>query len=79
VEPEHGLVVVVPEHGPVEAALARGHPHDRLAVPQGIKSVTALHHHGLAPVPAVEDLAAVVETTREPAAPEAVAAWEAAA
>ena len=66
------------EHGPVGAVLARGRPHDRLAVPLGIKSVTALHHHGLAPVPAVEDLAAVVGTTREPAAPEVVAAWAAA-
>ena len=79
VEPEHGLVAVVPEHGPVEAALARGHPHGRLAVLLGIKSVIAVHHHGLALVPAAEDLVAVVETTREPAAPEVVAAWEAAA
>jgi hypothetical protein len=78
VEPEHGLVVVA-EHGPVEAALARGHPHGRLAVLLGIKSVIAVHHHGLALVPAAEDLVAVVETTREPAAPEVVAAWEAAA
>jgi hypothetical protein len=76
--PEHVLVAVELEHGPVGAVLARGRPHDRLAVPLGIKSVTALHHHGLAPVPAVEDLAAVVETTREPAAPEVVAAWAAA-
>jgi len=86
-ELEHGLVAeelglvpgaAVPEHGPVGAVLARGRPHDRLAVPLRIKSVTALHHHGLAPVPAVEDLAAVVETTREPAAPEVVIAWAAA-
>jgi hypothetical protein len=76
--PEHVLVAVELEHGPAGAVLARGRPHDRLAVPLGIKSVTALHHHGLAPVPAVEDLAAVVETTRELAAPEVVAAWAAA-
>jgi len=76
--PEHVPVAVELEHGPLGAVLARGRPHDRLAVPLRTKSVTALHHHGLAPVPAVEDLAAVVETTREPAAPEVVAAWEAA-
>ena len=63
---------------PVGAVPARGHPHDLLAVPLGTKSVTALHHHGLAPVPAVEDLAAVAETTREPVAVEEVAAWAAA-
>ena len=85
-EPELVLEAAVPEHDLVvalalaqaAAALQTDRPHDRLAVPLGIKSVTALHHHGLAPVPAVEDLAAVVETTRERAAPEVVAAWAAA-
>ena len=64
--------------GPVVVA-ARDHPHGLLAAPRGIKSVTAPHHHGLALVPAVEDLAAAVETTRAPAAAEAAAAWVAAA
>lgn len=45
------------------------------AVPRGTKSVTAVRHHGLVPVPAAEVLGAVAETTRAPAAPEAGAAW----
>jgi hypothetical protein len=46
------------------------------AVPLRTKSVIAPHHRGLVAVPRVEDLAAEVETTREPAAAEAVIAWE---
>ncbi|MGC2352425.1 MAG: hypothetical protein WA496_03420, partial [Candidatus Udaeobacter sp.] len=49
----------------------------QLAVALKTKSVTAAHHPGLVPVPRVEDLAAAVAaTTREPAAAEAVIAWE---
>ena len=65
----------VVEPGPVQA-LGTGHQHGRLVVPPGIKLVTVAHHRGLAAVLAAEDLAAVVETTPEPAAAEAAAAWE---
>jgi hypothetical protein len=60
-------VVAVPVRDPV-ALLAKS------------KSVTAVRHRGLVPVPKrVEDLvAAAAETTREPAATEAARAWEAA-
>jgi len=78
-EPEHGQVAVELVLVPEEAERVHGHPHDRLALLRGTKSVTAARHRGLAPVPAAEDLEAVAETTREPAAAEAVAAWEAAA
>src|SRR4029077_20559927 len=47
-----------------------------VAVVPRTKSVTAAHHRGQAHL-AAEDLAAVVETTREPAATEAVVAWAA--
>jgi hypothetical protein len=77
VELEHVPAGAVPRLAPVVEALETDHPHDRLGVPLGTKSVTAAHPHGL-PRLAVEDLAAVVETTREPAAAEAGAAWEAA-
>jgi hypothetical protein len=61
-----------------EAVPLRDHPHDRLAVLPKTKSVIVPHHRGRAVVLAAEDLAAVAETTREPAAAEAVAAWAAA-
>ena len=66
------------EHGQVAAVLVRGHPRAQLAVALRTKSVTAAHRRGLVPhLAAAEDLAAVVaETTREPAAAEAVIAWE---
>jgi hypothetical protein len=48
----------------------------RAAVPLRTKSVTAAHRRDLVPRLAAEDLAAEVETTREPAAAEAVIAWE---
>ena len=50
----------------------------RAAVPLRTKSVITPHHRGLVPLlGAEEDLAAAeVETTREPAAAEAVIAWE---
>jgi hypothetical protein len=59
-----------------EAELA----HAQVAVqPLRTKSVTVAHHRGLVPVPKrAEELVAVAETTREPAAAEAVRAWEAA-
>jgi hypothetical protein len=50
----------------------------QVAVPLRTKSVITPHHRGLVPLLGVEDLAAEVETTREPAATEAVKAWEAA-
>ena len=81
VAPERELaqVAVELEHGPVVVVLVRGHPRDQLAVlALRTKSVTAAHRHDLVPLlEAAEDLAAeVAETTREPAAAEAVIAWE---
>jgi len=76
---ERVLAEAVPELAPVAEVLETGHPHDRLEVLLGTKSVTAAHHRALALVLAAEDLAAVAEVTHEPAAAEAVAAWEAAA
>jgi hypothetical protein len=68
------------EHVPVEAVLALGHPRVQLAVVLRTKSVTAAHRPDLVLLLAAEDLGAVVAvTTREPAATEAVIAWEAAA
>jgi hypothetical protein len=53
--------------------------HDPAAVLLETKSGTAPHPRGLAPVRAAEeDLAAAVETMREPAAAEAATAWAAA-
>ena len=72
---------LVPAVAELELALAveapeTDHPHDHLALLRGIKSVTVALHRGLAPVLAGEDsVAAEAETTREPAAAEAVAAW----
>ncbi len=62
----------------VEAVAVPGHPRAQLAVPLRIKSVTAVHRRGLVPLLGAEDLAAAAETTRERAAAEAAAAWEAA-
>jgi hypothetical protein len=69
VELEHDLEVLGP---------ARGHPRAQLAVALKTKSVTAAHRPDLVPLLAAgEDLAAAAaETTREPAAAEAVIAWE---
>ena len=50
-----------------------------VAVPLRTKSATAAHHRGQVAVARVEDLRAVAETTREPAAAGAAIAWEAAA
>ena len=48
----------------------------QVAVPLRTKSVITPHHRGLVPLLGAEDLAAEVETTREPAVAEAVIAWE---
>ncbi len=65
----------------VEAVPVQNHRPALLAVPPRTKSVTAPHRLDLVPLlEAGEDLAAAVaETTREPAAAEAVIAWEVAA
>jgi hypothetical protein len=74
--PAEGLELVpVVEALVLARAAVTGLPHDRLAVLPGTKSVTVAHHHGLAPVPAAEDLVAVVEVTREPAAAEVDVVW----
>ena len=65
-------VVAELEHVQGEAALELV----RAAVPLRTRSVTAAHRRDLVPRLAAEDLAAEVETTREPAAAEAVIAWE---
>jgi len=71
---------VVPERElvQVEAVPAREHPRARPAVALRTRSVTAAHRPGLVRLlEAAEDLvAAVAETTREPAAAEVVIAWE---
>jgi hypothetical protein len=71
-------VVVVPEHGRVAAPvpnLRRG----QLEARRRTRSATEAHHRGQVPLlAAVEDLAAGVETTRDPAATEAGIAWAAA-
>jgi hypothetical protein len=74
--PERDQVVAVPELAQeVVVVPARGHPRAQLAVALRIKSVTAAHRRGLQLRPA-GDLAAVeAETTRGPAATEAVIAW----
>jgi hypothetical protein len=69
-------VVVELEHDQVAAVRELDHPRGQLAVPLRTKSVIAPHHRGLVPLLGAEDLAAEVETTREPAAAEAVIAWE---
>jgi hypothetical protein len=74
VEPELviGQVVAVLElvQVPAELELVRA------AVPLRTKSVTAPRRRDLVLLLGAEDLAAEVETTREPAAAEAVIAWE---
>jgi hypothetical protein len=92
-EPEHGPVEVAlelspvaaePEHDPVAAELGLV-PVEAVPVPNQVavaprtKSVTAARRRDLARLLAgEEDLAAAVETTREPAATEAGVAWAAA-
>jgi hypothetical protein len=88
-ELERGLVAAELERDPVVAlereldqavvVLVRGHPRAQPAAALRTKSVTAAHPHDLVLLlEAEEDLAAAVaETTREPAAAEAVIAWAA--
>ena len=61
----------------VEAELVRDRPRVQLAAALRTKSVIAAHHPDQVPLLAVEEdlAAAVAETTREPAAAEAVQAW----
>jgi hypothetical protein len=74
-ERELARAVAELEHGPVAAE----REPDQVAVPLRIKSVIAVHHRGrVRLLAAVEDLAAGVETTRDPAATEAGIAWAAA-
>ena len=77
-ELETVLVAVERELDQVAVVLVRDHLRARLALPVKTKSVTTAHRRGLVPLLAAEDLAAVAETTREPAAAEAVIAWAAA-
>ena len=70
-------VEAVPEHGRVAAPvpnLRRG----QLEARRRTRSATEAHHRGQVPLLAAEDLAAAVETTRDPAATEAATAWAAA-
>jgi hypothetical protein len=67
---------VVAELGPVQVVV--GPEHEQVEAQRRTRSATAAHHHGQVPVPRVEDLRAVVETTREPAATEVEKAWAAA-
>ena len=71
------VAVLERELDQVAVVLVRDHLRARLAAALRTKSVTAAHPHDLVPLlEAAEDLAAVAETTREPAAAEAVIAWE---
>ena len=74
VELELVPVLAVQEHAQVEAAPER----DPVAARLKIKSAIAAHRRDLARLLAAADLAAVVESTREPAATEAATAWAAA-
>jgi len=74
-ERELARAVAELEHGPVEAE----QEPDQVAVPLRIKLVIAVRPRDLVPrLVAAEDLAAAVETTRDPAATEAATAWVAA-
>src|SRR5205823_1781438 len=64
------------ELGQAAAVPVLGHPRARLVLPLGTKSVTTAHRPDLVPLLAGEDLVVAAETTREPAAAEAVIAWE---
>jgi hypothetical protein len=76
VEREHDLVAAELELAQVEVELVPvpGQPRAQLAVALKIKSVTAAHRRDL-PLLVAVGLAAAAETTREPAATEAVVAW----
>jgi hypothetical protein len=75
-ELEHDPVAAELELAQVEVELVPvpGQPRAQLAVALKIKSVTAAHRRDL-PLLVAVGLAAAAETTREPAATEAVVAW----
>ena len=81
VEPELSQEEAEQALGPVAAALelsrVEGLGLVQVAVAPRTRSAIAAHHRGLVAVPRVEDSAAAAETTRAPAAVEAVRAWEA--
>jgi hypothetical protein len=66
------------EHDPV-AVPVQGHQLAQVAVPAEIRLVIAAHPHGLRLLGVADLAVAAVETTREPVAAGAVAAWGAAA
>jgi hypothetical protein len=70
-------VAVEQELVPVVEAQERDHPRAQAAVLVETRSVTVARHRDLAHLVA-EDLAAVAETMREPAAIEVAVAWGAA-
>jgi hypothetical protein len=74
-EPEIVPVAAELEHDRVAAEPARDPRRAQLVVLPKTKSVIAALRRALVAVIAVEDLAAVAETTRDPAAPEAVIVW----
>jgi hypothetical protein len=75
VERDQAVAALEPDQA--EAVLAPGHPRGQPGVAPRTKSVTAAHRRDLVLRLAAEDLAAAAaETTREPAAAEAVIAWE---
>jgi hypothetical protein len=73
-ELEHGQAVGELQHVPVVAVPVLGHRHAQPEARRGTRSVTVPHHRGLVPHLVAEDLAAAAETTREPAAAEAIRA-----
>jgi len=81
VELEHDQAVAELEVVPVEVELEHDQGEAELELVRAagllrIKSVIAALHRGPAPVLGAEDLAAEVQTTREPAAAEGAVAWE---
>ena len=80
------VLVIVQEEAELERVQVEGVPGlvqvegvpelDPVVVPLRTKSVIAAHHRGQVPAPRVEDSAVAAQTTREPAAAEAVVAWE---
>jgi hypothetical protein len=85
-ELERDLGVAAPEHARVVAKLAlvrvaapvQNLRRDQLEARRRTRSATEAHHRDQARLLAGEDSAAVVETTRDPAATEAGVAWAAA-
>jgi hypothetical protein len=75
-ELERDLAAEEPEHGPVVVVPVQGHRHDQLVAVLKTKLVIGAHRRDRVPIAAV-DLVVEAETTREPAAIEAVVAWAA--